>query len=102
VARRPGQRDDDGGGTLAVLDCVGDGFLDDSVRAERMLPIVVSAFPGSLQYQIERFLPLEIGSAMINDPSPDAFSPWAGFFILCGYTLVVLALATIALVRRDA
>jgi ABC-2 type transport system permease protein len=78
------------------------GAISAYVGVILVLPIVVSAFPGSLQYQIERFLPLEIGSAMINDPSPDAFSPWAGFFILCGYTLVVLALATIALVRRDA
>jgi ABC-2 type transport system permease protein len=67
-----------------------------------VLPIVVSAFPGSLQYQIERFLPLEIGSAMINDPSPHAFSPWAGLLILCGYTVLVLAMATVLLARRDA
>jgi ABC-2 type transport system permease protein len=78
------------------------GAISSYVGVVLVLPIVVSAFPGSLQYQIERFLPLEIGSAMINDPSPHAFSPWAGFFILCGYTVVVLALATVVLVRRDA
>jgi ABC-2 type transport system permease protein len=78
------------------------GAISAYVGVILVLPIVVSAFPGSLQYQFERFLPLEIGSAMINDPGPDAFSPWAGFLILCGYTLVVLALARIVLIRRDA
>jgi ABC-2 type transport system permease protein len=67
-----------------------------------VLPVIVSALPGSLQYQVERLLPLEIGSAMINKPLPDAFGPWAGFLILCGYTALVLALGTVLLVRRDA
>jgi hypothetical protein len=34
--------------------------------------------------------------------SPYAFAPWPGFGILCGYTALVLALATVLLVRRDA
>lgn len=44
--------------------------------------------PGSLQPQIERLLPLEVGSVMINNSAPDAFGPWAGFLILCGYTVL--------------
>jgi len=67
-----------------------------------VLPIIVSALPGSLQPQIERLLPLEIGSVMINDAGPGAFGPWAGLLILCGYTAAVLALGTLFLVRRDA
>jgi ABC-type transport system involved in multi-copper enzyme maturation permease subunit len=67
-----------------------------------VLPIIAGALPNPLQHQIERLLPLEIGSAMINNPAPDAFGPWAGFLILCGYTVLILSLATVLLVRRDA
>jgi ABC-type transport system involved in multi-copper enzyme maturation permease subunit len=67
-----------------------------------VLPILVSALPGSLQHQIERLLPLEIGSVMINNSAPDAFGPWTGFVILCGYTAVILVLGAVLLVRRDA
>lgn len=67
-----------------------------------VVPIIVSSFPDSLQNQIERVLPLEIGSAMINNPGPDAFSPWVGFSILCGYTALILLLGAALLVRRDA
>jgi hypothetical protein len=53
-------------------------------------------------HPIERLLPVSIGSAMINNPVPDAFGPWTGFLILCGYTAVILALGTVFLIRRDA
>jgi ABC-2 type transport system permease protein len=87
---------------IAVLVRHTAGAISGYVGVILVLPIIVSALPGSLQYQIERLLPLEIGSAMINDPGPNAFSPWTGFLILCGYTALVLALGTILLVRRDA
>jgi ABC-type transport system involved in multi-copper enzyme maturation permease subunit len=87
---------------IAVLVRHTAGAISAYVGVILVLPIIVSALPGSLQYQIERVLPLEIGSAMINNPGPDAFGPWAGFLILCGYTVLVLALGTVALVRRDA
>ena len=67
-----------------------------------VLPILVSALPGRLQYAIERLLPLEIGSAMINNASPDGFGPWTGFAVLCGYTALLLGLGAVVLVRRDA
>jgi ABC-2 type transport system permease protein len=78
------------------------GAISAYVGVILVLPIIVSALPGSLQYQIERLLPLEIGSAMINNPGPDAFGPWIGFLILCGYTALILAVGTVFLVRRDA
>jgi ABC-type transport system involved in multi-copper enzyme maturation permease subunit len=87
---------------IAVLVRHTAGAISAYVGVILVLPIIVSALPGSLQYQIERVLPLEIGSAMINNPAPDAFGPWAGFLILCGYTVLVLALGTVVLVRRDA
>jgi ABC-2 type transport system permease protein len=87
---------------IAVLVQHTAGAISSYVGVILVLPIVVSALPGSLQYQIERLLPLETGSAMINNPAPGAFGPWAGFFILCGYTVLILALGTASLVRRDA
>lgn len=78
------------------------GAISAYVGVILVLPIIVSAIPGSLQHQIERLLPLEIGSAMIGDAGPGAFGPWAGLLIICGYAVLVLALGTVALVRRDA
>jgi len=67
-----------------------------------VLPIIFEALPNPLQYQVERLLPLEFGAVMLNNPAPHAFGPWVGLLILCGYTVVVIALGTILLVRRDA
>jgi ABC-2 type transport system permease protein len=87
---------------IAVLVRHTAGAISAYVGVILVLPIIVSALPGSLQYQVERLLPLEIGSAMINNPAPDAFGPWTGFGILCGYTALILAAGTVLLVRRDA
>jgi ABC-2 type transport system permease protein len=87
---------------IAVLVRHTAGAISAYVGVILVLPVIVSALPGSLQYQVERLLPLEIGSAMINNPVPDAFAPWTGLLILCGYTILVLVLGTVLLVRRDA
>jgi len=87
---------------IAVLVRHTAGAISGYVGFILVLPVIVSALPGSLEYQVERLLPLEIGSAMIGNPSPDAFGPWAGFLILCGYTALILALGAVLLVRRDA
>jgi ABC-2 type transport system permease protein len=87
---------------IAVLVRHTAGAIGAYVSVILVLPILVSALPGSLHYQIERMLPLEIGSAMINNPGPDAFGPWTGFLILCCYTVLILAPGTVLLVRRDA
>jgi ABC-2 type transport system permease protein len=78
------------------------GAISAYVFVMLVLPIIVSGLPNSLQHPIERLLPLSIGSVMINNSVPDAFGPWTGFLILCGYTAVILALSTVVLVRRDA
>jgi ABC-2 type transport system permease protein len=67
-----------------------------------VLPIIVEGLPSSLGRPIERLLPVSIGSAMINNPAPDALGPWTGLLILCGYTSAILAVGTVLLVRRDA
>jgi hypothetical protein len=78
------------------------GAISAYVGVLLVLPIIVGALPSSLQNQIERFLPLEIGSVMVNDTHLGDFGPWVGLCILCGYAAVVLALGTVLLVRRDA
>jgi ABC-2 type transport system permease protein len=87
---------------IAVLIRHTAGAISGYVGVILVLPVIVSALPGSLEYQVERLLPLQIGSAIIGNPAPDAFSPWTGFLILCGYTALILALGTVLLVRRDA
>jgi ABC-2 type transport system permease protein len=78
------------------------GAIGGYVFVMLVLPIVVAGLPKSIGNDIERFLPESVGSVMINDPVPRAFGPWAEFAILCGYTVVMLALGTVLLVRRDA
>jgi hypothetical protein len=39
---------------------------------------------------------------MTNNSVPNACGPWTEFAILCGYTVLALALGTVLLVRRDA
>lgn len=67
-----------------------------------VLPIAVAGLPSSIGDNIERFLPEEVGSVMINNAIPRGFGPWTEFAILCGYTVIMLALGTVLLVRRDA
>ena len=89
---------------IAVLIRHTAGAIGAYVGVMLVLPVVVSAFPNSLQHQVQRFLPLDIGSVMINikNPYPDGFSPWVGLLILCGYTGLILAVGMVLLVRRDA
>jgi ABC-type transport system involved in multi-copper enzyme maturation permease subunit len=65
-------------------------------------PIIVAAFPHSLQEQVSRWLPMSIGATMIGDPGPNAFAPWTGFALLCAYAAAALAAGAVTLVRRDA
>lgn len=78
------------------------GAISAYVGVLLVLPIIFEALPEPLQYQVERLLPLSIGSAIINDPTPHAFGPWVGLLILCAYTVLSLVLGTLMLVRRDA
>jgi ABC-2 type transport system permease protein len=87
---------------IAVLIRHTAGAISAYVGVILVLPLILEALPGSLQHQAERLLPVEIGSAIINNPAPDAFAPWTGLLILCAYTAIIIALGTIPLVRRDA
>ena len=69
-----------------------------------VLPIIIEALPNSLQFDIRRFLPLQIGGVMmsVTSPNPHSFAPWTGFFVLCVYAAAVLVIGGVLLVRRDA
>ena len=69
-----------------------------------VLPIIIEALPNSLQFDIRRFLPLQIGGVMmsVNSQNAHSFAPWTGFFMLCVYAAAVLVIGGVLLVRRDA
>lgn len=68
-----------------------------------VLPIIVRFLPSSWAGPIDKYLPSSAGQAITHvRPDPTALTPWIGFAVFCGYTIVVLALAAIGLRRRDA
>jgi ABC-2 type transport system permease protein len=69
-----------------------------------VLPIIIEALPSSLQFDIRRFLPLQIGGVMmsVNTQNGHSFGPWAGFLVLCVYAAALLVIGGVLLVRRDA
>lgn len=80
------------------------GAIGAFVGVVLVLPLVVQALPTSTQLALRRWLPSRIGQSIISTtPSFDhAFSPWAGFGVLCAYVAVVLVIGALLLVRRDA
>jgi ABC-2 type transport system permease protein len=78
------------------------GAIGGYVFVMLVLPIIIAGLPKSIGDDIERFLPESVGSVMINNPVPHSFGPWTEFAILCGYTVLALAVGTVLLVRRDA
>ncbi|MGH9045205.1 MAG: ABC transporter permease [Acidimicrobiales bacterium] len=72
-----------------------------------IVPLILQAFPASVQHSAIRFMPLVIGENMASTvPTHDfggatLFSPWAGFGVLCGYTIFLLVVGGILMVRRD-
>ena len=68
-----------------------------------VIPIVVEALPHSITGWAP-YLPSNAGGALWGDPqtTAHALSPWTGFACLCGYAIVLTALAAWQLRRRDA
>ncbi|MFY9934299.1 MAG: ABC transporter permease subunit [Streptosporangiaceae bacterium] len=68
-----------------------------------VIPIVVNVLPHKLT-GFAPYLPSNAGGALWGDPlnTSNALSPWAGFAVLCGYAVVLVALAAWQLRRRDA
>jgi ABC-2 type transport system permease protein len=68
-----------------------------------VIPIVVNALPHRLT-GFSPYLPSNAGGVLWGNPlsTSDALSPWTGFAVLCGYAVVLTALAAWRLRRRDA
>jgi ABC-2 type transport system permease protein len=73
-----------------------------------VLPLIVNILPSSFSNSFEKFLPSNLGLAMIlvtsrkTDFAGVLLTPWAATGLLALYTLAVVALAGWMLVRRDA
>jgi ABC-2 type transport system permease protein len=83
------------------------GAISAFVGVVLVLPLIVQALPMSISDAVARYLPANIGLIMfstngIPDRLGPAFSPWTGFAILAGYTVVTLGIGCWVLVRRDA
>lgn len=83
------------------------GAISAFVAIVLVLPLIVEALPTSISNAVARYLPANIGVVMfsthgIPDRIAHAFSPWAGFALLCLYAAVALAVGGWVLLRRDA
>lgn len=74
-----------------------------------VLPLILQAFPSSVQHAVLRFLPLVIAENMASTRPTRAafggspvFSAWVGFGIFAGYVVALFIIGTVLLVRRDA
>jgi hypothetical protein len=85
------------------------GALATYVGLLLVVPLILQAFPTSVQHALIKFMPLVIGENMgATRPDVNAFgggalfSPWVGFGLLCAYTAVALVVGGILMARRDA
>jgi ABC-2 type transport system permease protein len=85
------------------------GSISAFVGVLLVLPLIVQAFPTSLQHTLIPYMPLVIAEHMVSVTGvgrdfggASLFSQWVGFGILCGYALGLLLIGGILLVRRDA
>ncbi len=68
-----------------------------------VIPVTVAALPQNIR-GFAPYLPSNAGGALWGSPlgNAHALSPWTGFACLCGYAIVLTALAAWQLRRRDA
>ena len=69
-----------------------------------VLPGLVGVLSNSLKNSINPYLPSNAASAFFTakpDPADHLLAPWAGFGVFCAYALVLLAAASVLLIRRD-
>ena len=67
-----------------------------------VLPGLMHVLPTSWSDAISPYLPSNAGQqimALVRDPH--MLSPWGGFALFCGWTIAVMAVAALLLVRRD-
>ena len=67
-----------------------------------VLPGLMHVLPTSWSNAISPYLPSNAGGQIMSIArDPHTLSPWGGFAVFLGYTVVVLAIAAVLLVRRD-
>jgi ABC-type transport system involved in multi-copper enzyme maturation permease subunit len=68
-----------------------------------VLPGLVDILPSDTSNAINPYLPSSTVSGLAQAlPDGHTFSPWGGFALFCGYTVLMLAIAARALLQRDA
>jgi ABC-2 type transport system permease protein len=67
-----------------------------------VLPLIVRFLPSNWQDDINKYLPLNAGTAITNvRPDAGSLAPWTGFGLFCLYAAVVIALAAWRLRTQD-
>ena len=73
-----------------------------------VLPLILNVLPSSVSGTFEKYLPSNLGLAMTlvttrkTDFAGVLLGPWPAVGLLVAYTVAVVAVATLLLVRRDA
>jgi ABC-type transport system involved in multi-copper enzyme maturation permease subunit len=68
-----------------------------------LAPVLAGLLPGTVGDTLTKILPSRAGDAMMSVTSPDSLlSPWLGFAVLAAWVVGLLAVAGVALRRRDA
>ncbi len=65
---------------------------------------LIDILPTSVGNSVSPYLPLNAGTAVatFHFDNSHHLSPWGGFALFCGYTLIILVGASVTLLRRDA
>jgi ABC-2 type transport system permease protein len=68
-----------------------------------VLPGLIEILPSDTANGIHPYLPNNAGGGIAQAiQDPHMFSPWGGFLLFCGYTVVVIIIAARLLLQRDA
>jgi ABC-type transport system involved in multi-copper enzyme maturation permease subunit len=68
-----------------------------------VLPGLIEILPSTTANAIHPYLPNNAGGTIAQVlADPFTFSAWGGFALFCGYTVAVIAIAAVLLLRRDA
>ncbi|HEX3617557.1 MAG TPA: ABC transporter permease subunit [Solirubrobacteraceae bacterium] len=68
-----------------------------------VLPGLIEILPSTTANAIHPYLPNNAGGTIAQAlADPFTFSAWGGFALFCGYTVAVIAIAAVLLLRRDA
>ena len=79
------------------------GSISAFVAILLVLPSILRALPNSLYDAIVKFMPSNIGNALVSSgPQSNSFSPWVGLLVMLGYTAALLVIGGVLMQRRDA